>query len=148
MKLSTKPRYGIRILTEIALAARRGEQSVSGKFIAETQHIAEGYLEQIMIPLKRAGLVGTIRGCNGGYTLLKAETDISVLNVIELFEGRVSLSDCSTKCKRSEWASKCPTKKVWERLACSFRKEADAIKLKEIVDDYEKTAEPITTKEK
>ena len=139
MKLSTKPRYGIRILTEIALAARKGEESVSGKYIAKSQHIAEGYLEQIMIPLKRAGLVGTIRGCNGGYTLRKKEKEISVLNVIELFEGHVNLSNCSQKCEKSEWNSKCPTKEIWSRLASSFRKEADAIKLKEIVDDYENT---------
>ena len=144
MKLSTKPRYGIRILVEIALAARQGKNSIPGKFIAKKQHIPEGYLEQIMIPLKRSGLAGTIRGCNGGYTLLKKEEEISVLNIIELFEGKVNLSDCSTKCEISEWASKCPTKRVWQRLANSFRKSADEIKLKEIVDDYEKTAETIT----
>jgi Rrf2 family protein len=137
MRLSTKPRYGIRILAEIALSARKGEQTSSGKQIAEKQKITEGYLEQLMIPLKRAGLIGTLRGCAGGYKLLKNENEITVLEIIELFEGEVTLAKCSKQCMESEWTLKCPTKKIWKRLADSFRREAGKITLEEIVDDYE-----------
>lgn len=141
MRLSTKPRYGIRILAEIALGARRDGKTVTGKFIAEKQNITESYLEQLMIPLKKASLIGTVRGCAGGYRLLKNETDVTVLEIIELFEGEITLSECSGRCADSEWMSKCPTKSVWRRLADSFRREAAKITLKEIVDDYEKLIE-------
>ncbi|MCK5843858.1 MAG: Rrf2 family transcriptional regulator [Victivallales bacterium] len=140
MKLSTKPRYGLRILAEIALAGREGGKTASGKSIAENQNISEGYLEQLMIPLKRAGVVGTVRGCAGGYKLLRNEKKITVIEIIEIFEGEVTLTQCSKQCEESEWILKCPTKKVWSRLASSFKREAAKITLKEIVEDYEPKA--------
>lgn len=140
MKLSTKSRYGLRILVQIAIDNMNGQKLSQGRIIAEKQDITDAYLEQIMIPLKRGEVVGTVRGCNGGYELRKPLADITVLEIIELFEGVVNLADCTkgnTKCKRIE---KCSTSHVWEHLSKIIREESAKITLESIVEDYQKNA--------
>lgn len=136
LRLSTKARYGLRIMVQMAVDNINGKKLSRGKMIAKKQDITEAYLEQIMIPLKRGGIVGALRGCNGGYELRKSPDDVTVLDVIELFEGGISLAECfkgDTKCKRLE---KCPTAHVWTRLSGIIRKEARIITLASIVKDY------------
>jgi Rrf2 family transcriptional regulator, cysteine metabolism repressor len=140
MKLSTKSRYGLRILVQIALDRLNGKKLSQGRTISAKQEITDAYLEQIMIPLKRGGIIGTVRGCNGGYELRKEPEDVTVLEVIELFEGDINLGDCvkgNKKCSRSE---KCPTRNVWRHLADVFKKEAVLITLASIIDEYQKNA--------
>ena len=86
IKLSTKTRYGLRILMQIALDNRQGRLS-RGRNIAAEQRITAPYMEQIMIPLKTARLVKTRRGCRGGYELGRSPGKITILDVIKLFEG-------------------------------------------------------------
>ena len=95
MKISTKTRYGLRILVEVAINSNNGI-SCTGRTIAKSQSISEAYLEQIMIPLKTAGMVKTKRGCKGGYTLNMDAKMINLLSVIELFEGKLTLVSCVT----------------------------------------------------
>jgi Rrf2 family protein len=140
MKLSTKSRYGLRILVHIAIDNLNGKKLSQGRIIASKQNITDAYLEQIMIPLKRGGVVGTIRGCNGGYELRKSLEDITVLEIIELFEGTINLADCAkgnVKCKRVE---KCSTTNVWLDLSHIFREAARKITLESIVEDYQQNA--------
>ena len=135
MKLSTRTRYGVRILVQIALENMDGGKLARGRTIAEKQGITEPYLEQIMIPLKRAGIVGTIRGCNGGYELRKDPSEITILELIELFDGKIELADCLKDGVRCDRGEGCPTRDVWLRLARVFREEAGAVTLKSILED-------------
>ncbi|MDF7799817.1 Rrf2 family transcriptional regulator [Pontiellaceae bacterium B1224] len=117
MKLSTKPRYGLRILAQIA--ADGGDDSpVSGKEVAKKQDISIAYIEQILIPMRNAGLVRTVRGRNGGYILDRPAEDISLLEIIELFEGKLELVSDRDQSSASN---------IWNRLTMSLRKEAGAI---------------------
>jgi Rrf2 family protein len=137
VRLSTKTRYGLRILVQIALENRCGNRLARGRTIAEKQGITEPYLEQIMIPLKRAGMVGAVRGCNGGYELRRPPSEITVLDLIELFDGPIDFADClrgESKCSR---LADCPTRGVWESLSLRLRGAASAITLESIVDDYQ-----------
>lgn len=137
MRLSTRSRYGMRILIQIAMDCRDMD-CVRGRLVAERQGISEAYLEQILIPLKTAGYVRTVRGRNGGYALNTSPEDITVLDIIELFEGRIELADCckeDTECERADY---CPTMEVWRHLADVFRKEAGKIHLSELVDKLQK----------
>ncbi|OGV32454.1 MAG: hypothetical protein A2020_02045 [Lentisphaerae bacterium GWF2_45_14] len=137
MKLSTKSRYGLRILIQIAVDSEI-MPAVKGKVVAQQQNISEAYLEQIMIPLKNSGMVGTVRGCNGGYVLNKKTEDINLLEIIEIFEGKVQLVRCVGKkneCKRSE---ACTASTVWWHLSEVIRKEASLIKLSELVEKEKK----------
>ncbi len=134
MKLSTKPRYGLRILIQIALDNKDGK-AAQGKSIAKKQEISEPYLEQIMIPLKNSGLVRTTRGCNGGYFLNKQPEEITVLDIIELFEGEFNLVDCVTDPKACSRRKNCYTINVWRKLASSFKGTAEKITLASILDE-------------
>ena len=138
MKLSTKSRYGLRILIQIALDNMNGKQLSQGKNIAKKQGVTDAYLEQIMIPLKRGGIVGTVRGCNGGYDLRKTPDQITVLEIIELFEGRIKLADCSSGKQRCERLDECPTINVWKELEDAFREKAATITLDSILEHYRK----------
>ena len=120
MRLSTKSRYGLRILMQIAIDNHEGN-AAQGKSISKKQEISEPYLEQIMIPLKNTGLVRTTRGCNGGYFLNKAPKDITILDVIELFEGKLNLVDCVAKRENCEREGQCVTREVWMALTDAMR---------------------------
>jgi len=136
MKLSTKTRYGLRILAQIALENAAGHRLARGRTIAKKQGITDAYLEQIMIPLKQSGLVGAVRGCNGGYELRKPLSEITVLDLIELFEGAVAFSSClkeGGKCPRMD---KCLTRDVWADLSSRFREDAGSITLESIIEKY------------
>ncbi|MGL4854384.1 MAG: RrF2 family transcriptional regulator [Lentisphaeria bacterium] len=136
MKLSTKARYGVRILAAIAVESKSGRSS-RGRVIAEQQNISEPYLEQIMIPLKTKGLVSTQRGCKGGYSLARRAEEITLLEIIELFEGRLNVVDCvgDGDCSRIE---RCPTFAIWNRLSKVLREEASQITLQDVVDNINK----------
>ena len=138
MKLSTKSRYGLRILIQIALDNINGKQLSQGKNIAKKQGVTDAYLEQIMIPMKRGGIVGAVRGCNGGYELRKKAEDITVLEIIELFEGRIKLSDCSIGNQNCSRFEACPTVNVWKELEDTFREKAATITLESILEYYKK----------
>ena len=124
MKLSTKPRYGLRILAQIA--ADGGDNSpVSGKEVAQKQDISIAYIEQILIPMRNAGLVRTVRGRNGGYILDRPAHEISLLEIIELFEGRLELVSDKDQSSAST---------IWNRLTESFRKETGAITVADLAN--------------
>lgn len=143
MKLSTKSRYGLRILLQIALETET-QTSAGGRSIAEKQEISEAYLEQIMIPLKSAGIVKTIRGCHGGYVLNRAPEGISVLDLIEIFEGKIQLVKCSDgngkKCPRHDI---CMTTDVWEHLSEVLKTEAGKITLASLVEKSKTNNKPV-----
>lgn len=139
MRLSTKSRYGLRILLQIALDNREGK-AAQGKSISKKQEISEPYLEQIMIPLKNAGFVRTTRGCNGGYFLNKDPKEISILDVIELFEGELTLVDCVSDEKSCPRIKNCQTTNVWKRIANSVREAAGKITLATILEEHKENA--------
>ncbi|MFE5323315.1 cysteine metabolism transcriptional regulator CymR [Paenibacillus sp. NPDC056579] len=104
MKISTKGRYGLTIMME--LATRYGEGPTSLKSIAEKHQLSEHYLEQLVAPLRNAGLVKSIRGAYGGYILSKTAEDISAGDVIRVLEGPISPVDFTEEddpAKRDLW---------------------------------------------
>ncbi len=125
MKLSTKPRYGLRILAQIA-ADGGGNTPVSGKEVARKQGISTAYIEQILIPMRNAGIVRTVRGRNGGYLLDRPASQISLLDIIELFEGRLELVP--------EEESDPVAAPLWNRLTESLRTQTRAITVADLAD--------------
>ena len=135
MKLSTKGRYGLRAL--IDLAQNGGEQPVSITSISTRQDISERYLEQLMSMLKKAGLVRSVRGAGGGYVLVKRLEDISVGDVLRALEGSLErvdwgglepLGGCSV-------SDSCVTKYVWKKINDSINQTVDEIKLDQLVKE-------------
>ncbi|GGD54976.1 cysteine metabolism transcriptional regulator CymR [Paenibacillus nasutitermitis] len=104
MKISTKGRYGLTIMME--LSAKFGEGPTSLKSIAERNNLSEHYLEQLIAPLRNAGLVKSIRGAYGGYILSKEPESITSGDVIRILEGPISPVDFTEEddpAKRDLW---------------------------------------------
>lgn len=115
LKVSSKGRYGVKAVYELAL--RYGHGPVTVSLIAQAQNISEQYLEQLMPALKRAGIVKGIRGAQGGYTLASDPALISVKDVVRAVEGPIILTDCSSEegvgC---EEIAECIGPDVWSRV--------------------------------
>jgi len=143
MKLSTKGEYGVRAMFDIA--QRHGEGPISLKSIAERQEISEHYLEQLIAGLRKAGLVKSTRGAQGGYILAREPDEIKVGDIIRVLEGPIAPVDCvceeePEKCARAET---CVTRGIWEKLRDSISSVLDAISLADMV----KEAEELKSKE-
>lgn len=132
MKLSTKGRYGLRAL--IDLAQNSTKEPVSITSIAERQDISERYLEQLMSKLKKSGIVTSIRGAAGGYILARPMEEISVGDVLRALEGSLDPVDCpgllEEGCKAADG---CVTKYVWKRINDSINRTVDEIRLDQLV---------------
>lgn len=135
MKISTKGRYGLRALIDLAKYSEIEPVSINS--IATRQGISEGYLEQIMTLLKKAGLIKSIRGAGGGYVLAKDVGEISVGDVLRALEGSLKPVECAAFSQEDscEAAGGCVTKYVWQRINESINKTVNEISLKQLVEE-------------
>jgi Rrf2 family protein len=138
MKLSTKGRYGLRAMIDLADYSEEAPQSIAN--IAARQSISDSYLEQLMAKLKKAGLIESIRGAQGGYVLAKPMDTISVGDILRALEGDLSPVKCAglkgeSQCMES---GNCVTRNVWKKIDDSIQNAVDSIFLKELVEDNRK----------
>ncbi len=135
MKISTKGRYGLRALIDLAQYSEIEPVSISS--IAMRQSISEGYLEQLMSLLKKAGLVKSIRGAGGGYVLAKDINEISVGDILRALEGNLQPVECTAFNPEDscEAAGGCVTKYVWQRINESINQTVNEISLKQLVEE-------------
>ena len=131
MKLSTKGRYGLRAMIDLAEFSETEPVSIGS--ISQRQGISERYLEQLFAKLKKAGLVSSIRGTNGGYKLAKPSGEISVGDVLRALEGDMLLVDCPDNEDMCAKFDSCVTKYVWKRINNSINDTMDSMTLEEIV---------------
>jgi Rrf2 family protein len=130
MTISTRSRYGLRLLIE--LAGRQGQGPVDLGAIARIQEIPEKYLSKLVIPLKGAGLLRSVRGSKGGYELGRAPSRIGLLEVVEALEGGISLLDCTGRPELCSRTQICPTRSVWVGLEEAMRSYLRGINLEDI----------------
>mgnify|MGYP000388144424 CR=1 FL=1 len=133
MKLSTKGRYGLRALIDLALYSEN--ETVSIQSIARRQNISDSYLEQLMRKLRSAGLIVSVRGAQGGYKLARPANEISVGDVLRALEGSLEAVTCGGEDNSCQGADLCVTKFVWERINSSIRDTVDSIKLSQLVEE-------------
>lgn len=133
MKLSTKGRYGLRAL--IDLAVHSDTEAVSIQSISARQGISESYLEQLMRLLRKAELVKSVRGAGGGYVLAKSAEQISVGDILRALEGNLDAVTCTAgRTENScEGADFCVTRFVWQRINESITAAVDSIMLSQLV---------------
>lgn len=116
MKLTTKGRYAVLALTDLAL--ERDEDFVKISHIAMRQNISSTYLEQILLKLKRAGLVVGVRGPNGGYKLASEPEKIMIADIINIVEGKMEAKGCVSKSGSCTGVSgRCMTHDLWDELS-------------------------------
>lgn len=139
MKISSRGRYGLRAIFELALHHEEG--SIPIKAIAQKQGISENYLEQLIAALRKAGLVKSIRGAQGGYMLAKEPKEITVGEVVRVLEGPFELVECikteneDSVCNK---ADECVTRMIWAKLRDKINEVLDSITLEDMLEDIEK----------
>ena len=132
MKLSTRGRYGIHAMYDLAVNADRGPQSI--KAIAEREDIPEAYLEQLIAVLKKQKLVNSTRGAQGGYALARRPEEITV----RALEGGLNLVECLQETETCGHTCDCPSRIVWMKIQAGLDSIVDGITLKDMVEDHER----------
>lgn len=145
MRLSTKGRYGLKAVIDLAMHG--GQGPVPLKSVAERQGISEHYLEQLMGSLRKAGLVVSVRGAQGGYALGRDPVQITAGDVIRALEGPIAPVECvdesgATPCDRVE---QCLTYTVWRRLRDAMVEVLDSMSLAELAEDAQRRAKGAET---
>jgi Rrf2 family protein len=131
MKLSTKSRYGTRLLLDMALHYNQGPIHLSN--VANRQGISVKYLEQIIIPLKKAGYVKSLRGPKGGHILARPPEDVTVAEIVVLLEEGVNLVECTERPEICRRAPGCPTRLIWKEASQAMHDKLQAITLADLV---------------
>lgn len=148
MKLSTKGRYGVKAMVD--LAVHYGSEPCSIKSISERQGISEYYLEQLFSPLRKANLIKSIRGAQGGYILNRPPESITVGDIMKILEGPIEISECiddeeGSSCNNSSY---CATRLLWSRIRDSIDSVMESTTLQNIVDDYNDIQKKKTVKDR
>lgn len=137
MKISTKGRYGLRAMVDLAVYS--GGDHISLKNIAERQNISEGYLEQVFSSLRKAGLINSIKGSQGGYVLAEQPERITVGQILRVLEGNLSVIDeKSMEEKTNDRIEDCIRHTVWNEINRSIDCVVDKITLEQLVGEYGK----------
>jgi Rrf2 family protein len=138
MKLSTRSRYGVRLMTRLAM--NHGKGAVLMKDISRLEGISEKYLGQIIIPLRGAGLVAGRRGAGGGYTLTRKPSDVTVRDIVEVLEGDISLVPCAGNPDACRRQGACAATTVWRKLAEDVSRVLGSYTLKDLADEARRKA--------
>ena len=135
MKISTKGRYGVRIMFELAMHYNKGFITV--KAISRKQDLSEKYIEQIIGTLNRAGLVYSQRGVLGGYKLIAPPDKITIGQILRVTEGELDLTECVTDnyigCTKK---TQCIANDVWRKLKEAMEEVVDNVFLSDLLSNY------------
>ena len=134
MKLSTRTRYGIRAMMEIAL--HDGVHTVDLNEISRNQGISKKYLHTLLVNLKNSGLLTSVRGNTGGYLLARRPEEITVYEIFRILEGPAELVECVANkgaCKRS---GDCTARGLWGRVSALIRNELESTTLADLAAEY------------
>lgn len=142
MKISTKGRYAVRVMLDLAL--NNTGECIKVKDIASRQDISEKYLEQIIAALSRAGFVNSVRGAQGGYRLSRAPEDYTVGMILRVTEGSLAPVAClengMAACERCDT---CETLGVWKELAEAIDNVVDHVTIADLVERRKKRLEAL-----
>lgn len=140
MKISTKGRYGLRAIIDLALNSH-GEH-VSLVNIAERQDISKNYLEQVFSTLRKAEIVKSVKGAQGGYELAKDPCEITTGEILRALEGNLSVVSLSSENEDNK-IEKCIEKNVWNRIDQSVNSVIDNTTLEDLINEYKKDSDVI-----
>ncbi|MFA6308997.1 MAG: Rrf2 family transcriptional regulator [Clostridia bacterium] len=134
MRISTKGRYGLRALVDMAM--NPVGQHVALYSIAERQDISESYLEQVFAALRKAGIVKSIKGAQGGYVLAESSSKITVGKILRILEGDPTVINESEDLSDKKNIDYCIKLNVWDKMNEALSKVADSITLEDLVSNY------------
>jgi Rrf2 family transcriptional regulator, cysteine metabolism repressor len=132
MKLSTKGRYGVRLMFDLAL--HYGSGTASLKDVAKRQVISEKYLWHLIPPLKNAGLITATRGSHGGYVLARHPAEITLREILTVLEGPMSLVECIDKPSMCERSDTCVAREIWTEVADKMLQSLESFTLERMME--------------
>ena len=118
----------------VELASHYGEGPIELKEIAKKENISLKYLEQVIIPFRSAGLVKSVRGSKGGYSLAKSPSEIFLNDLVEILEGPITLTECLRDPKVCQKSASCVTREIWEEVSEAIYRIFHSITLEEMVN--------------
>lgn len=133
MKISTRLRYGLRLLLDLALHAEN--EPIPLKDVAERQNISLHYLRQLTLPLEASGIIRSMRGNRGGYVLGRSPEKISLLEVAQALEGPLHLTECVNDASFCNQFPECRTRKVWAELSSAIQQILAQKNLRDLVEE-------------
>jgi len=141
MKLSTKGKYGVRAVYEIA--RNEGQGPISIKEISERQGISFSYLEQILHKLGKSGLIESVRGPAGGYLLARKPAELTIGDIVRTLEGPIALTHCLEPGEEGDCyqAEDCVARMVWTRVGAKIEEALDSISFQDLLQQAQ-TAKP------
>jgi Rrf2 family transcriptional regulator, cysteine metabolism repressor len=139
VKISTKGRYGIRALADLAI--NMNCENVSIKTISERQNISERYLEQIFSLLRKGGIIAGRKGAQGGYTLGKNPSELTISEILKVLEGENIFIDINDD--EENELEDFINKSLWKDINCIISKYFSSITLEDLINDYKKSKDTI-----
>ena len=133
MKLSTRSRYGTRILVDIATHHAQGPVQIGD--ISKRQKISVKYLEQLIRPLRKEEIVSSIRGPKGGYILSKKPAEITLGYIVRLFEGQSDLTECISDPEVCPMSVDCRVRLAWKDATDALCEKLDATTIADLIDE-------------
>ena len=138
IKVSTKGRYGTRLMLNLARHYNSATKAVILRNVAEEEEISIRYLEQIIIPLKIYKLVKSIRGAGGGYTLARRPSEITICEILEALEGSCALVDCVEDKDFCDRLPSCAAYEIWNEATQLLKNYFKKVTLQYVVELCEK----------
>lgn len=137
MKISTKGRYGLRAMVDLSVHSN-GEH-VALNSIAQRQNISENYLEQVFASLRKSGIVKSVKGAQGGYTLSRRASEIHIGDVLRVLEGSLSVVDSGEGNNvDTNSLQYCIKVNLWDKLDEGINKLVDSLTLEDLANEYKK----------
>ncbi len=134
MKISTKGRYGLRALVDLASYTQK--EAISLVYVAQRQNISLNYLEQVFATLRKAGIVNSQKGAQGGYLLARDAKEIKVGDVLTALEGKFNVIDATRPEAEQDSIQKAIQELVWDRINTSVNHYLEEVTLEDLVERY------------
>lgn len=134
MRLTTKGRYGLKTMVDLAMEYGRGHVSVAA--LAKLQGVSDSYLEQLVGALRRADLVISARGAQGGYRLARSPEEITVAQVLQALEESTSLVDCVSLEPSCDNVCSCSTRPLWLKIQSGINAVLRSTTIQDLAEDY------------
>jgi len=138
IRLSTKGRYGTRLMLNLAHNYNNGNDAIILKNVSNAEEISIRYLEQIIIPLKINKLVKSIRGAGGGYILARHPSQIKLSDILNSLEGTMSLVECVEDDDYCDRTDECVTYEIWKKASSMLQDYFESLTLQDLVDHENK----------
>ena len=133
MKLSTRSRYGTRMMLDLAQHYDQGPVQIGD--VSKREDISVKYLEQLIIPLKKANFIKSVRGPKGGHMLAKPPEEITVGEIVRILEGGINLTNCIENPEVCDRTSDCLTRGVWEEASKAMYEKLDSVTLSKMINE-------------